>query len=314
MKRKCFIFSLILVCIMLITFQSVYASTNTTERTEENLQIWNSIKINSTVKRAALATPKVDETEKIYDFADLFTEFEEKNLFSDVTEFIHQYKMDMVIVTIDENNKSSAKAYADDFYDYNYFGVGSTYDGILLLIDMDNRIVWISTTGNGQIIYDDARIDNILDYVQEELIDANYYSAADDFIYYSSKYAKSGVPSSNSNMKVDDEGNYVQKGKLEFNSFADVMYFVMGIALLPTLATVIIILIGVASHRNVKKSTSARSYLNVGSINIGLRTDQFLRTSTTSTRISSSSSSGGGGSSIHHSSSGRSHGGGGRRF
>lgn len=312
--KKRLMYSFVLVCFLVVSFQALYASTNTTERTEENLQIWDSIKINSTVKKAVLATPKVDEKEKVYDFANLFTESEEKELFSDITEYINNYNMDMVVVTIEDNNKSSAMAYADDFYDYNYFGIGSTYDGILLLIDMDNRIVWLSTTGKGQIIYDDARIDNILDYVQDELIDGDYYSAADDFIYYSSKYAKAGVPSSNSNMKVDENGDYVKKGEFEFDSFTDVVYFIMGIALLPTIATVIIILIGVSSHRNVKKANFARPYVKKGSLNISLRKDNFLRTSTTSTRISSSSSGGGGGSSTHHSSSGRSHGGGGRSF
>lgn len=310
MKKKSLI--LIVVCI-LMSFQTLYASTKTYERTEDNLQIWDNINITSRVKRATLSTPKVDEKEKVYDFANLFSDSEEKELYEDIQSFISENQMDMVIVTIDNNNKSSAQDYADDFYDYNYFGVGSTHDGILLLIDMDNRIVWISTTGKAILMYNDSRIDNILDYVQINLKNSNYYNAANRFIYYSNSYARAGIPSGNSNMKIDENGNYVKKGNLEFNSINDVIYFVIGITLIPTIITIIIILIGVSSHRNVKKASFAKPYLKQGSLNIGLRKDGFVRTYTNRTRISSSSSYGGG-SSTHSGSSGTSHGGGGRSF
>lgn len=310
MKKKSLI--LIVVC-LLMSFQVVCASTNVTTRTEENLQIWDSINITSRVKKAVLATPKVDEKEKIYDFADLFSDTEEENLYRSSKKFIQDNNMDIVIVTIDENNKSSAMEYADDFYDYNYFGIGNTHDGIIILIDMDNRKVWISTTGKAILMYNDDRLDNILDLVQDKLIDKKYYLAAQNFINYSDKYAKNGIPNGNLDMKIDENGNYVKKGNLEFNSINDVIYFVIGITLIPTIITIIIILIGVSSHRNVKKASFAKPYLKQGSLNIGLRKDGFVRTYTTSTRISSSSSYGGG-SSTHSGSSGTSHGGGGRSF
>lgn len=309
MIRK--VFTVLAICI-LMSFQMLYASTNTFDRTEENLQIWDSIYLTSSVKRAALATPKVDEKEKVYDFANLFTDSEEEELYDDITTFISTNKMDMVIVTIDDNNKSSAMAYADDFYDYNYFGVGDTHDGLILLIDMDNRVVWISTTGKAILMYNDSRIDNILDYVQANLKNARYYTAANNFIYHSDRFAKAGIPKGNLNMKIDENGDYTKKGSLEFNSVNEVIYFVLGIVFIPTIITIIVIVCGAMSHRNVKKATFAKAYLKRDSLDINFRRDGFVRTYTTSTRISSSSSSGG--SSTHSGSSGTSHGGGGRSF
>ena len=144
---------LILIFMIAIVFNTaVFASTNTYTRTEDDLKINSSIKVTESVKKAVLATPKVDASEKVYDFAGLLTESEEASLYNKIMTFINTYNMDMAVVTIDNNNKASTMAYADDFYDYNDFGVGSTFDGLLFLIDMDNREMWISPTGEAIIM------------------------------------------------------------------------------------------------------------------------------------------------------------------
>ena len=38
--------------------------------------------------------------------------------------------------------------YADDFYDYNGYGMGEKHNGIIMLISMENRDVWFGTTGS----------------------------------------------------------------------------------------------------------------------------------------------------------------------
>ena len=140
MKRSILKLTFIFILTLIFSFTvKVFASTNTFPRTEENLGIRDSINVTDTVKRAALSTPKVDEKEKVYDFANLLTDEEEKKLYNSINEYIEKYDMDMAVVTIDKNNKASAMDYADDFYDYNNFGIGSTHDGLLFLIDMDTR-------------------------------------------------------------------------------------------------------------------------------------------------------------------------------
>ena len=58
-------------------------------------------------------------------------------------EFKNQYNMDAVIVTSNNLNGKSQQDYADDYFDYNGYGVGEDKSGLLLLIDMDDRKVWI---------------------------------------------------------------------------------------------------------------------------------------------------------------------------
>ena len=60
--------------------------------------------------------------------------------------------MDVVIVTTYNTRSKSSQVYADDFYEENNIGRNNSGDGILLLIDLDNREVYISTSGAAIII------------------------------------------------------------------------------------------------------------------------------------------------------------------
>ena len=301
--RKC----LNLILIVFILFNTtVFASTNTYPRTENDLKIDSSIIVTESVKKAALATPKVDASEKVYDFADLLTESEELALYNKIMTFINTYNMDMVIVTIDTNNKRSATSYADDFYDYNDFGIGSTFDGLLFLIDMDNREMWISTTGKAIIMFDDYRIDKILDETYKYISTKNYYNCAKAFIEKSSNYASIGIPSSNSDYKIDENGNYV---RTEYEKY----FPIFGIIIFSLIVSSVFIAIACYRHKTIRKATRAKHYLVKDSFKLTESEDRFVTTHTSKVYDPPSSSSGGG-SSSHRSSSGRSHGGGGRRF
>ena len=66
-------------------------------------------------KQEILNTPSVDETKKVYDFADLIDNNGEAYLYNKVIKFINAYNVDLVLVTIDDN-WTTARKYADNFY------------------------------------------------------------------------------------------------------------------------------------------------------------------------------------------------------
>ena len=152
----------------------------------------NVLEDNSQTSYAKDKTPSVDNTLKIYDYAKLIPDDKEKEIYNMIKKFISKYNMDMAIVTINENPKSSSMGYADDFYDYNDFGVGVNKNGLLFLIDMDNRKMWISTTGKAIEIYNDKRIDAILDYTYDKISKKDYSGCAEQFIKYATYFAKKG--------------------------------------------------------------------------------------------------------------------------
>ena len=259
-------------------------------------------------------TPTVDPSKKIYDFAEELTEEQEGELLEKVDLFIDKYNMDMVLVIINKNpygvSDYYTEQYADDFYDYNNFGKGTTHDGILFLIDLDNRYPYISTTGEGIKLYDDSRIENMHDAAYNYLADGNYYAAFNAYVNMATSYASDGVPSSNEHMHIDDNGvPHIDKPKSVNWGITTLVAFAL--SFFP-------IFIHTRKYRGIKLATNAETYLE--KVEKGANVDQFLTTFTSKTRIhhndDSSSGHGGGmigGSSIHFGSSGRSHGGGGGR-
>ena len=274
--------TLILSLIFIIAFcTNIFASTNTYPRTEEDLGVDKNFPLTPTLIDAALSTPKVDASEKVYDFANLFTDEEELQLYNNINKYIKRFNMDMVIVTIDYNDKLNARDYADDFYDYNNFGIGTDYDGILFLIDMDNREMWISTTGKAIQKYNDERIDEILDDTYNYISDDKYYKCANAFI----------------------------------DSASSLNLPIPAILIFSVIVTLIFISVASSKHKTIAKATQAKQYLLKDSFNLTKNEDRFLHTNTSKVYDPPSSSSGGSsGSSTHSSSSGSSHGGGGRSF
>ncbi len=246
---------------------------------------------------------------RVYDDAALFSEAELQSLEARATELSEGLQMDLVIVTITDNLGKTSRQFADDFYDENGFGYGSEADGVLLLINMEDREVYITTTGIAIKYLTDARIEAILDKVYEYLPDGHYGDAAMAFLTQVDNYVRTGIPSDqytydeDTNTIVEEETPLVQK--LFY-------YFIIAIA-----AAGIVVGIMAALNKG-RKGTTKHTYLDANSFNVFNRYDHHINTQQTFVIIKkdppSSGGSGIGRSSVHRSSSGRSHGGGGRKF
>ena len=296
-------FVLVLTITLIFSLNNVFASTNTKERTESNYLVPSNIKVTESNKDVILKTPAVNADEKVYDFADLFTDSEESELYKQISEYISISNMDLAVVTINENNKYDVEKYADDFYDYNDFGINSSRDGILFLIDMDKRQIHMTTTGKAIKMYDDNRIDSALDLVYQHMTDQEYYTGTSKFINRISENFQAGVPASNKNMVIDKDGNV--------HIIKRVNWFLL--VIISLIVSIITIVILVAKNKLVRKATTAEEYLDKDSVKINGQ-DVFLSTHTTKHKIDHSSSGGSGGSSYHGGSSGMSHGGGSHGF
>ena len=285
--KKIFKITLVMLTIFILNIVPVYASTNTKERTEDNYLVEDWVTVTEDNKNNILTTPAIDATEKVYDFADLFTDEEEQQLYTKITNYINEYNLDLAVVTIDENNKTP-REYADDFYDYNDF---NQQGGILFLIDMDNRKIYMSTTGQAIKMYNDYRINTALDEVYTYMSDEEYYEGTSSYIDKISNYAKEGIPTSNKEEK-----------SLTSSIFMSLLIGLIG--------TAVIMAILIFKNKMVRKATTAREYLNKNSIKIQNMGEILISSNTTKHEIDHSSS----GSSTHTGSSGSSHGGGGHSF
>ena len=102
------------------------------------------------------------KSSRINDGANLLDSNEEAMLEDLLSDIYNEYYFDTVVVTVDGTDGKSITSYADDYYDNN----GYCSDGIILLIDMDAREWWISTSGMAIEYFSDS----ILDYIGEEVV------------------------------------------------------------------------------------------------------------------------------------------------
>ena len=217
------------------------------------------------------------------------------------------------MVTISENpygvSDYYSKIYAQDFYYYNRFGIGKTYDGFILLIDMSNRYIYMATKGNAILTFDDYRIDMITEVAYNYLKNGNYFEGYKAMLEKATSYAKDGIPDSNKYYCIDDNGDYY-KCKEAPKSVNWGISLISGLGI-----SLIVAFIHTRKYRGIKLATNANTYLK--NTNIDTKTDQFLTTFTSRVRRSHDSGGSGGGhgggSSTSHGSGG-SFGGGGRHF
>ena len=272
---------------------------------------------------------------KVYDFANLFTLDELDKLEKGATSLAEIYQMDVGIVTTDDANGKSAMAYADDFYDENDFGYGSDKDGLLLLIDMDNREIYISTCGSGIQYFTDLRISNMLDSAYNYISNGDYYGTATDFLRQVKFYLDKGIPSNQnttdrpfSDPREDYNNPYMQEVKPPHKPFTtssgaplNTQSIILSVVISLIGALIIAIVICTAVHYSYKNPHNATPQTRPDDLSVHYtqREDRFVTSHTSRVKIQTNTNSrgglgGSGRSSTHHSSSGRSHGGGGRKF
>ncbi len=288
--KKLYKISLLVIVSLVLNIVPVYASTNTKERSEQDYLVADWVKVTESNKYNILSTPAVDATEKVYDFADLFTDTEEQQLYTEIRKYIDNHNMDLAVVTINNNNKTPEE-YSDDFYDYNDF---DQKGGVLFLIDMYNREIYMSTTGSAIKMYNDYRVNQALDMVYKYMSDKRYYNGVQEYISIISNYAYDGIPNNSDHKKS--------------NTLSRDIFMSIAIGLLIT-----IIVVNILIHKNkmVRKATTAKEYLDIDSVNIENIGEIIISSNTVRKRIEHDTYSG---SSTHSGSSGSSHGGGGHGF
>lgn len=298
MKKKLYILFL-----LLIIPSFVHASTNTYQRTTSDLRVPSEVKVSEYNQNDILTTPSVNDSEKIYDFGELLQSDEEIELFEEINTFIDRYQLDFFVLTNKEATLKSTQKYLDNFYEYNYFGIGKSRDGLGLYIDLYNRTIDFKTTGKAILIYDDARLNSIISRISPYFTSGQYSKGIKEAISMMSDYASSGKAPSNSMIDIDEYGNIIRIRSVNW-----------GLTIILSLCLAgIITFITINSYKKVKKATNANDYIDNKASKFYMPIDQFLHTHTSKIHHPRNNGSSGGsrrgGSSIHIGGGGRSFGG-----
>lgn len=237
--------------------------------------------------------------QRVYDDALLLTEDEEQKLQDDISELTAYHQLDIVIVTTEDTRGKSTQDYADDFYDSHHVGDDFSGSGILLLLDMEHREAYISTTGRAIDSFTTQKIDLMLDRIVERLSEEEYYGACGSFLQLVDDF---------DDMKSADPPTWKERFLISLRRSP---YYLIAAVVIGAIYAVALV-----AGRGYKNTTNYTTYQDKNQFHLVQRDDFFLRETTTSRKISSDTGnkSGGGGSSTHTSSGGVRHGGGGRKF
>ena len=238
---------------------------------------------------------------RLVDDAALLSTSEKNELTALLDEISERHQVDVVVVTVNSLGGKTPRAFADDYYDNNGYGYGANADGVLLLVAMDSRDYYITTTGFGITAFTDSGIDYMENRFVGYLSDEDYAAAFETYAELCDEFiteARSGKPY--------DDGNMPKSP------------FPWGQNLLISLAVgFLIAFIATAIMRSklktVRSKAGATDYVRDGSFRV-TRSHDFFLYRTVSRRARPKNDSSSGGSSTHSSSSGRSHGGGGGKF
>lgn len=251
--------------------------------------------------------------ETVFDYADLLT-WEEENELRQIAKEYEEFDVSMIFLTTADARGKSAMTYSDDFYDTNQFRP----DGVLFLIDMDNRELYINTVGKCIAILPDYRIESILDTGYDYVADGEYFDCFKRMSERTGYYIKNYDGSQST-------------GSYYYNNYDNILTIMgpmlMKYALIALVVAGIVSLILVSTHKKANRRIPADRYMG-SSFKVNKKDVAYMGCrqevirgyykqdddDSSSSRSSSRSSSSSSRSTTHTSSHGVSHGGGGRKF
>ena len=230
----------------------------------------------------------------ITDSVGYLTEEQNKELSARLDKIREQYNFDIVFVSEDRISAVDAQAAADDIYDYNGYGYGENYDGILFYIADSERKYHFSVCGSGETIFNE----NGLAYLEKKIVPYlkkdNYYAAVKSYADHTEEL-----------LEMAAEGKPFNKRQ---HSMKYILCVVAGALLLPLILAYFMMHKKLCAMKTAVKEDNAANYMKPNSMNLDFSRDIFLYSTVTKTEKPKSDSG------SHTSSSGRSHGGMGGSF
>lgn len=248
----------------------------------------------------------------VIDLAGLVTKEQAQALQQAAKELSDRRGVKVVILTTQTTGRRDAEAFADDYYDEHFALVGEP-DGILLLISMEERDLYISTCGTMIDMVDEDMVDVILDEIFDDVRNGDYNAAFSKYLKKVDQVIESYPQRLEEQQRREEAARQQAKEARQRRlrrSFVIAPIIGLVVGFLP-------LLINQSSLTTVRPHDDAGDYFRDQDRRMTVTRDIFLYTNR-STRVIEPQRSSGGSShsshSTHTSSSGVTHGGHGRKF
>ena len=248
---------------------------------------------------------------RVIDDAGLFSQSEIAQMEELIAAIQDAYQMDVVVLTSYDAKKNDTQDFADLYYENHGYGIGDDDAGLLYLIDMNNRVPCISTTGAMADYITDSRLEELFDCSYDQLRAGQYGQSTLTLLRKLESFLKAGRQKGS--LRYDRETGKRLSGVYNPLTGSETL-----VALLAGLAVAFIMYRAVTSRYSLKGGTYCYNLAENASCKLTRNDETFLRQTVSVVRHNSNSGGGGGGShggsgrgsAMHTSSSGTSHGGG----
>ena len=116
--------------------------------------------------------------QRVYDAAGLFSADKVSEIEAEIVSVREKTGLDIAVVTTTNKQGLDTQAYADALYEQGNFGVGQGHNGLLYLIDMEDRVPCLSTEGGAIDLLSDSEIERILENTYDYLGSGDYAGSA----------------------------------------------------------------------------------------------------------------------------------------
>ena len=254
---------------------------------------------------AYASAPTVDAG--VADTAGLLSDTEKQEVAEETGQIAEETGWCIYAISTEDAEGKSAQEYADDYFD----AYATKSDGVAVLIDMDNREIAISSSGEAIHYLNDERIDKILDDAYYDVSDGDYAACYETMLNGVEWAYQKGIPS-DAHTYNEETGEVVYHRQLDL---ADIV-----IAVVLAVLTWLAVYFGVAGKYKFKHGGYTYNFHSFGNVSLTNTEDRYVNQIVTHRRIPKPQNNGGGGSgtsgrsTVHTGSSGAMHGGGSRKF
>jgi uncharacterized protein len=255
----------------------------------------------TTVNAFAAETDNSEINQHVYDKAGLLSTTEVEDLEQLCIDYGTEAGIDIMILTHDDSDAVYAEDYIEAFEDQLPVG-----NRVYLLIDMNERVVFMEGYGTAETYIHSKRIDKIIEEITPDLSNGNYYDACATYIKSSAAYMSddselnydhdytAGTPQSSD----PSAPNYDETWPSDRNTGSSELIDILSNVWVQLIAAVVIgiITVSIMAYNSGGKMTAGSSNY-IESNNSGLigRRDDYIRTQVTRVRKPQNNNSSGGG-------------------
>lgn len=248
------------------------------------------------------------EVHQVYDHAYLFSEEEIMLLTDAVDELEEQTNWDAMVITVDDPSVFSAQDYAEEQFNE----LSSKDDGIVYLLDMNGRELYIATAGEAYEYMVDVRLNEALEDAFSYAREGDYAQAMNAMIKDTGKFYDEGI-ADGLTIYNEDDGSYVyyKDAPEHFISFGEII-----LAIIAGVAACIVFTLIITGKYRLKFGRYHYNVRENAVVDLTHQEDHLVNRFITRRKIPKDPppSQKGGTSTVHQGSGGRTFGGGGRKF